>query len=76
MQIEVLFTLLIGIIIMGLGSLIYLKKALFLVNFNSWTVFGDHQVPVAKILGFLVFIVGVAVVFLPLIFGTENINPL
>jgi lysylphosphatidylglycerol synthetase-like protein (DUF2156 family) len=76
MQIEVILTVLIGLFIMLIGFLVFKKKALFLVNYNSWTVFGDHQELLAKIFGVALFIIGLIITLLPLILGTENINPL
>ncbi|WP_280771755.1 hypothetical protein [Salipaludibacillus daqingensis] len=76
MQLEIILSIVIGIIIIGMGYLVIKKKALFLINFNSWTVFGEHQGLFAKIFGTILIIIGTVVVLLPFLLGTENINPL
>ncbi|MFA9557592.1 hypothetical protein ACERII_09830 [Evansella sp. AB-rgal1] len=76
MQIEVILTIIVGLFIMILGYLVFAKGALWIVNFNSWSVFGEHKGLVIKMLGGLLFIAGIIVALLPFILGTENINPL
>lgn len=75
MQIELVLNFLIGVIIITIGILVYRKQALFLLNFNSWMNLQSNSKLVAKVWGIIICLVGIGVLLLPLILGTDTINP-
>lgn len=70
--IQVFFVWLIGLLISCLGYLIYSGKTPFIVNFFNFIP--EYDPRLLKILGTIIIIVGVIVIFLPFVLGTENMN--
>lgn len=67
-----IFVWLIGLLISCLGYLIYSGKTPFIVNFFNFIP--EYDPRLLKILGTIIIIVGVIVIFLPFILGTESMN--
>ncbi|MDG5789233.1 hypothetical protein QA612_17375 [Evansella sp. AB-P1] len=71
---ELILPIVFGLLFMILGYFIYKHKALFLINLFLWNGLDGNRDLIAKVFGTIMFVIGIVIILLPFILGTDSMN--